>query len=198
MKEINAEKFTQLTKQVYDIATEHGWHDKPLSAEHYLGLVMTEVAEAVEADRMNKRAKTDMLAEVMRLQSEEGEGGLCWQWYESWFQIYYREYIKGSIEEEFADIVIRIFDMAQGIHGSKMSWKGYYPYGDRFMVDKSFVENAWHFTKETLNWGTMNITDSVFYIFDWAESLGIDLLTHIEWKMKYNELREYKHGGKKY
>ena len=139
-----------------------------------------------------------MMAEVMRLQAEEGEGGLCWQWYESWFQVYYREYIKGSIEEEFADIVIRIFDMAQGIHGDKMVWKCYYPYGDRFMQDKSFVENAWHFTKETLNWGTMNITDSVFYIFDWADFLGIDLLTHIEWKMKYNELREYKHGGKKY
>ena len=198
MKEINAEKFKQLTQQVYDIAVAHGWHEKPLSTEHYLGLVMTEVAEAVEADRLNKRANTDMMAEVMRMQAEEGEGGLCWQWYESWFQVYYREYIKGSIEEEFADIVIRIFDMAQGIHGDKMVWKGYYPYGDRFMQDKSFVENAWHFTKETLNWGTMNITDSVFYIFDWADFLGIDLLTHIEWKMKYNELREYKHGGKKY
>lgn len=27
---------------------------------------------------------------------------------------------------------------------------------------------------------------------------GIDLDTHIKWKMKYNELRPYKHGGKKY
>lgn len=26
----------------------------------------------------------------------------------------------------------------------------------------------------------------------------IDLDTHIKWKMKYNELRPYKHGGKKY
>ena len=31
-----------------------------------------------------------------------------------------------------------------------------------------------------------------------ADQLGIDLEWHIEHKMKYNELRPYKHGGKKY
>ena len=31
-----------------------------------------------------------------------------------------------------------------------------------------------------------------------VRAAGIDLWQHIEWKMKYNELRSYKHGGKKY
>ena len=36
-------------------------------------------------------------------------------------------------------------------------------------------------------------------MYAWAESLGIDNLDdHIRWKMKFNELRPYKHGGKKY
>ena len=44
----------------------------------------------------------------------------------------------------------------------------------------------------------MSISDCVSYMFDWAQHLGSDLGQHIEWKMKYNKLRPYKHGGKKY
>jgi hypothetical protein len=43
-----------------------------------------------------------------------------------------------------------------------------------------------------------DISDSVSFMFDWAHHLDIDLWQHIEWKTKYNELRPYKHGGKKY
>lgn len=50
--------------------------------------------------------------------------------------------------------------------------------------------------------GTMNITDSVAFVYSWAEhGCGISPETldmHIRWKMKKNELRPYKHGNKKY
>jgi hypothetical protein len=94
--------------------------------------------------------------------------------------------------------VIRVLDMAQEVHGDRMRWLGYYPCGQVYHEDKSFIENAWHFIRSVLNWGTMHISDSVSFMFDWAQDLGIDLWQHIEWKMKYNELRPYKHGGKKY
>ena len=42
------------------------------------------------------------------------------------------------------------------------------------------------------------ISGSVSYIFDWADHMKIDLWKHIELKMRYNEMRPYKHGGKKY
>lgn len=32
------------------------------------------------------------------------------------------------------------------------------------------------------------------YIFELSEKMGIDILWHIETKMRYNELRSYKHG----
>ena len=40
--------------------------------------------------------------------------------------------------------------------------------------------------------------DIIVATFEWAESLGIDLVQHINLKMRYNETREYHHGGKKY
>ena len=35
-------------------------------------------------------------------------------------------------------------------------------------------------------------------VFEWAEALGIDLVQHINLKMRYNESREYHHGNKLY
>jgi NTP pyrophosphatase (non-canonical NTP hydrolase) len=200
MKEGNflePKRLADLQKRIWDIATAHGWHDKPISTAQYCGLIMTEMAEAVEADRNGRRANTNLMADVMKTQAE-GEIGLTQQWYDIWFPVYYKEYVKGSIEEEFADVVIRVLDMAQEVHGDRMRWLGYYPWGQVYHEDKSFIENAWYFIREVLNWGTMNISDCMSFMFDWAQDLGIDLWQHIEWKIKYNELRPYKHGGKKY
>jgi cobalamin biosynthesis Mg chelatase CobN len=35
-------------KEIWEIAASKGWHDKPISKEQYLGLIVTEAAEAVE------------------------------------------------------------------------------------------------------------------------------------------------------
>ena len=195
----NPDKFNDYMDRIWKIATEHGWHEHPLSMEHYCGLIMTEMAEAVEADRNGaKRANTEAMGKLMEEQAASEEG-LSAHWYDMWYGEYYKMYVKGSIDEEFADVVIRILDMACERHGHHLyPWKGYYDYGDHFRKDKSFVENAWYFLKEVLNFGTMNICDSISYMYAWADYLGIDLDKHIEWKMKYNELRPYKHGGKKY
>ena len=179
---LDPERLAKLQQRIWDVATAHGWHEQPISTAQYCGLIMTEMAEAVEADRNGRRFK---------MTSAPPEDS---QWFKGWYQ----EWVKGTIEEEFADVVIRVLDMAQEVHGDKMRWLGYYPYGQVYQENESFIENAWYFIREVLNWGTMNISDSVSFMFDWAQDLGIDLWQHIEWKMKYNELRPYKHGGKKY
>lgn len=179
---LDPERLAKLQQRIWDVATAHGWHEQPISTAQYCGLIMTEMAEAVEADRNSRRFK-------MTSAPPEDQ-----QWFKGWYQ----EWVKGTIEEEFADVVIRVLDMAQEVHGDKMRWLGYYPYGQVYQENESFIENAWYFIREVLNWGTMNISDCVSFMFDWAQHLGIDLWQHIEWKMKYNELRPYKHGGKKY
>lgn len=185
---LDPERLAKLQQRIWDVATAHGWHERPIPTAQYCGLIMTEMAEAIEADRNGRRADMESFNE--RMSNLDGS--------DECFKEMYKRYIKGSIEEEFADVVIRVLDMAQEVHGDRMRWQGYYPWGQVYHEDKSFIENAWHFIREILNWGTMNISDSVSFMFDWAQDLGIDLWQHIEWKMKYNELRPYKHGGKKY
>ncbi len=186
---LDPERLAKLQQRIWDVATAHGWHEQLISTEQYCGLIMTEMAEAVEADRNGRRSED---AEFKRALTFEAANKA------SYFKACYKDYIKGSIEEEFADVVIRVLDMAQEVHGDRMRWMGYYPYGQVYHEKDSFIENAWYFIREVLNWGTMNISDCVSFMFDWAQHLGIDLWQHIEWKMKYNELRPYKHGGKKY
>ena len=185
---LDPERLAKLQQRIWDVAKAHGWHEQPISTVQYCGLIMTEMAEAVEADRNGRRADMESFNE--RMSNLDGS--------DECFKEMYKRYVKGSIEEEFADVVIRVLDMAQEVHGDRMRWLGYYPWGQVYHEDKSFIENAWYFIREVLNWGTMNISDSVSFMFDWAQDLGIDLWQHIEWKMKYNELRPYKHGGKKY
>lgn len=194
---LEPERLSKLQQQISKIATAHGWHDEPKSPEHWCGLIMTEIAEAVEADRNGRRAYSDEFKKLLGPNNETSLQ-LATGVYRSNFAALYKNYIKGSIEEEFADVVIRLLDMAQEIHGSDMKWFGCYPYSMVYRENKSFLENAWYFIREILNWGTMNISDSVSFMFDWAHYLDIDLWQHIEWKTKYNELRPYKHGGKKY
>ena len=185
---LDPERLAKLQQRIWEIATAHGWHEQPIPTAQYCGLIMTEMAEAIEADRNGRRADMESFNE--RMSNLDGS--------DECFKEMYKRYIKGSIEEEFADIVIRVLDMAQQLHGDRIRWLGYYPWGQVYHEDKSFIENAWYFIREVLNCGTMNISDSVSFMFDWAQDLGIDLWQHIEWKMKYNELRPYKHGGKKY
>lgn len=177
MKKINTEKLTKWAKEIYDNAVAKGWHEEKHSPEHYLGLIMTEVAEAVEADRKYRRVPNDAY-------KSQFVGHNTW----------YQNFVKGTIEEEMADIVIRILDMAYALHGDKFCWYG----SSDFRDNMSFVEHAWNFVHNILGSGTLNISESVMYVYDWAKSIGIDLEQHIELKMKYNKLRGYKHGGKKY
>ena len=44
----------ELRDKTYKIACEHGFHDNELSNEHCLCLVISELMEAVEADRKNR------------------------------------------------------------------------------------------------------------------------------------------------
>ena len=198
---IDINKLNGMKREAYRIAWQHGWHDNPISAAQYLGLVITEAAEVVEADRLGKRAKTDLMTERLR-QSQALKEELSSDLYEMRFTSLYKDLVKDSIEEEFADVIIRLLDMAHGIHGEYMVWVGHDRYGENYYGDESFAETLWRFTNKVLNWGMMNITDSVAFVYAWADrGRGIcpeALDTHIRWKMKFNELRPYKHGGKKY
>ena len=183
-------KLQEWAREIHATATRHGWHEERMPGGHWLAMIMTEVAEAIEADRVGRHADETTFK---RLLYAGDEGKVA----DSWFLSLYGTTIKGTVEEELADVTIRILDASNEIHGEKQTWTGY----DSGMSPRPsalFTEAAFCFVKDVLNSGTMNLAYSMDYMFGWAGQLGIDLGWHIEQKMKYNTLREYKHGGKRY
>ena len=180
---LDNEKLQKLAKEIYEIAVAHGWHEETKPNGLWMALVMSEVAEAVETDR--KQISVNGNIEGFHKLIEVGHD----------FKTVYRDYLKGSVAEELADIVIRLLDYINMRWGDKYDW-WYNPHS--FCIPDDFPVAAWKLVKEHLNEDSMNVRDSIQYVIEWADKLNIDLEEHIKWKMRYNSLRSYKHGGKKY
>lgn len=192
----------ELRDRAYKASCEKGFNEEDLGDDTYLMLVVCELAEAVEADRKGKRAKVDWFKKKM-------ETSLICQGLdptiskERGYEVAYNETIKGSIEEGLADAVIRLLDFA-GLRGINLELAN----GDiddciedmaEACKDETFIESIYSISTLPVRYDGIfdlptAVNDMILSIFGLAKHLNIDLLWHIEMKMKYNELHEYKHG----
>lgn len=113
-------------------------------------------------------------------------------------------FIKDSVHDELADAVIRLLDLA-GLRNIDIE-----DFADEDIDDSSESCNEETFTESVYAISTMPIRYEYEYgylldkrlnnmllaIFGLAKHLDIDLLWHIEQKMKYNQFREKMHGKK--
>ena len=53
---MNTEELNALKDRAYKTAVEHGFHEEEKSDAFYLGLVMSEAGEAINADRKGRHA----------------------------------------------------------------------------------------------------------------------------------------------
>ena len=182
----------ELRDRAYSIAKSHGWHDKELSDETYLMLIITEIAEAVNADRAGKHAFRDKFETSLK-PDDDGE----------MFSMLYEQYIKNTVEDELADVVIRSLDLA-GLHGLNLpdepeqihDIKG----TEKFIGDLTFAEIAFGICGNIFMVGNIRkVVEGVLWAtIAYCYWRGIDIDWHVEQKMRYNELRPYRHGGKAY
>ncbi len=100
MKKID---FNALRDRAYKCACDHGFHDKEYSIEHLLMLVITEISEAVEAERKGKHAQRKMF---------ERENITPQPYPDKHFMYVFDMFVKDSVEDELADTVIRLLDLA--------------------------------------------------------------------------------------
>ena len=179
-----------LRDRAYKNACNHGFHDEEKSDAHWLMLVVTEIAEAVQAHRNKK------YADVVDFKKHELDS-------DAFYPHFFNEYVKESVEDELADIVIRLLDFAgaRNIDLSKLSGElneRYYMLCLDSSEDEYFPEMMYDITKCICM--EENIKDkidcSISFVFSVAYYYHIDLFQHIEWKMRYNELRPYKNGKK--
>lgn len=186
-----------LRDRAYKTACEHGFHDQELSNEHGLCLVISELMEAVEADRndnWNRIAKVEQFKkrlEISRIcQGLDPEISK-----ERGYEITYNACIKGSIDEELADAVIRLLDLA-GLRNLNLNR---FALANVVSKKKTLTENIYSIVKDITNYKyTLEelVNYAITQVFVLSDILDIDLLWHIEQKMKYNEYREKMHGKK--
>lgn len=177
-------KETKLTRNQYkelahSNAVEKGFWEVQHSYEHSIMLVISEVCEAVEAYRNNHKSDYDAFQrdnELLELQES------------------FKKNIKNTVEDEIADIYIRLFDYAGAINldfddpnnKSNIIKTNY----------KSFLEECFEIVR-IISRGNDNI-HSICVALDYLDLLvkhwNIPISWHILKKMKYNSDREYKHG----
>lgn len=175
----------ELRDRAYKTACNHGFHDEELSNEHCLCLVISELMEAVEADRNNKYADRKSFKDYY--EDEEPH-------YNADFKYSFEKYIKDCVEDELADAVIRLLDLC-GLRKIKLEngclddevLEEY----SHIFIGKTFTESIFNITRNLVD---RDIVYSFIKIFGLAKHLDIDLIWHVEQKMRYNELRENKHG----
>lgn len=187
--------FNALRDRAYKCACEHGFHDTWLSNEHSLCLVISELMEAVEADRKGKYFKgiSTFEREFNRYSALVDETKR--------FECAFEKYVKDTVPDELADAVIRLLDLAGLVDISLVDIYDFtnepeYKDWDDALKEMSFTERMFFLTSILTNDGDIAevIKASIVIIFLNADLLHIDLLWHIDNKIRYNELRENKHG----
>ncbi|TFD96696.1 hypothetical protein E2605_07705 [Dysgonomonas capnocytophagoides] len=190
---MNRPDLNTLSKEVFEANKAKGFHDVEVSNETLLMLVIIELSEAVEADRKGKRA----------LMSDYNEDVSVKQIY---FKQAFEVYIKDTVEDELADAVIRLLDLA-GLRGIEMLDTNNDISKAEINYSISIMDSVCSYKSvpDTVFWIVGNIItydNNVFllcnkvitYIESFCQQWNIDLWQHVSLKLKYNQTRPIKHG----
>lgn len=186
--------YNQLAAEVHKNSIKHGWWEDKPSTEHFLTLVVCELAEAVEADREGSRCDRKLFASTLctfvepyRHNSER---------YEKKWNSAFEQCVKDTVEDELADAAIRLLDIA-GAYNWDFSKPFVGQYSIMVLSQLTFTENIGSIMGcvclRTLS-NYNRVACSLLQIEYLAMLLDIDLTWHIEQKMRYNASRPYKHG----
>ena len=189
----NAETLNRYAKDCHQRAVAKGFWDVPHTVGHYLMLAFGELHEAIEADRIGKWARLDPDT-IDTLQRIDGAP-------------YAQEFlrlVKDSVEDEIADAVIRLLDLLGWMLKDRalsekevevdLGVSAFYIAGEMTLADA-----LWPILQEACCHCDMYAhRNDILYAIKSLEllcdRLDIDLMTHIELKLKYNETRPALHG----
>lgn len=178
----------EFIRRAYDIACSHGFHDVERSNAHFLMLILSEVGEMVEADRKNLRANPVGFEKCIGLTYNDR----------------FKNYVKDSLEDELADVVIRIYDLlgTRGLEPTVIYSKAMYDEWCDYWGTATVCEQCFDLCK--ILCGLDNASDASLvrdilgaalqWCYSFARFYDIDLVWHVTNKMEYNAKRTKLHG----
>ena len=177
----NWDNIVPLALYAHQQAEAKGFWEEKHHEDHYLMLVVTELAEAVEADRKGKWAKIDHDT-IDTLERIEGA---------AYAQMFLRE-VKDTVEDEIADACIRLLDLV----GSKA--KEDEEMGVIYVCPPYYKKTLTHMLFRVCK--TLHEDNPLNYPLSLLKAISdyykFDLMAHIRLKMKYNATRHALHGKK--
>ncbi len=189
----NAETLNRYAKDCHERAVAKGFWDETHSVGHYLMLVVSELSEAVEADRLGKWAGLSPEAVKNLRVVSDAEFTQAFLWF-----------VKDRVEDEIADAVIRLLDLLGwmiesgtplvGLDYVRGEFENTIPPKDLpdallRVVCSSVLPLSFCSTLEA-------VLAPIKSLEQLCDHLGIDLMDHIDLKLKYNETRPALHGKK--
>lgn len=204
MKIITQEELASLAGDAFENAYKHGFYTESTEIETELMLIITEMAEAVQADRHNRHGSIEDYESEIQMGRD--------------IPTAYENSLEGTVESEFADIAIRILSILGWMNSkTPIVLESDSILADKYGISKiQFkVQNAinkgsiakdlyrlnGHFSKfvdnEFCSWFVSDTLQEILMrVFAIAHNHNIDLMEHIKLKMKYNKSRPYLHGCK--
>ena len=175
----------ELRDEAYSIAKANGWHEQEHSDSHLLMLIITEIAEVVQADRENLHADVEAFKKYEEIID---------------FKENFERQIKNTVEDELCDVVIRCLDLAGLRRFDLEEVEALMEMAESIKEGKGFIDLCYALS------GISTCDDSteekviaiIAVVLKYCELIGIDLDFFIKTKMNYNRIRGYMHGGKKY
>ena len=152
-----------LIERSHKQARDKGFWEKPLTFDMAMALIMSEIAEALEAYR---------------------KGRVNPDWND-------QDAVKNSLEVEFADVIIRIYDWC-GNNNYELEDYGNSLYWDSDNEGYNYMQ-MFKGASETYN-SEYAIERLFNLILSYCRFKNIDIEKYIEWKLNYNLNRPYKHG----
>lgn len=191
MKQLN-----NLAKKIHQNAKDKGFWDSPRNTGELFMLIISEASEALEAHRKVRKADLKQLALPNNRNVSDDE----------WFKISFENCVKDTTADEIADVVIRILDYCASqeieIKPALLSTTLISLDSDNFGAalfqicgeiqragEYALTNDIWEIEKSK-----DNIHSTLALIIQLCEREEIDLLKHIELKMRYNATRERMHG----
>lgn len=199
--EFNWSNLALIGIEIHKNAVNKGFWDEELPPSHYQGMIVSELGEMINAHRVGLITKINLDELINETDDEK-------------FKKRFEEEVKNNWEDEAADVVIRALDalanngeddmrclLIDALSQMDKNLRMELEEGGKMEAYKklSMPSHAYFLIRAAgdidLKYGLVgSLCHIITEMRIIAETLGIDLMKHIQVKMRYNEMRPYKHG----